>query len=270
MKHLHTCALGLLFCFTLTRVAGQVDQIKSSSSANTTGGGGSRSGERSGSSSGVFVYFFVDLIGHGIGEWQRSKLAKREINPRMVSFELPMQAAVQPSSYYVLNPRFRGNWGLFSTDFRVNYLVEEDINGPKDLTTYDWQIIQLNLVTARNVIGRVGIGMMNENFGSKQSFAESTLDLSMFTSDHKLGGNLEYRVAKDYVTDATPRREISASVEKQLFSTGAFHGFATLGGVYQRYYNSTSVWGIQAGMIFRLHRPLGFVRKEIQHEEFHE
>lgn len=266
MKRLHTWALSLLFCFTLTHVVGQVDQIKSSSSSNSKSSGGSRSGERSGSSSGALVYFFVDLIGHGIGEWQRSKLAKKEINPRIVSFELPMQAAVQPSSYYVFNPRIRGNWGLFSTDFRVNYLVEEDINGPKDLTTYDWQIIQLNLVTARNVIGRVGIGMMNENFGSKQSFAESTLGLSIFTSDHKLGGNLEYRVAKDYVTDATPRREISVSVEKQLFSTGAFHGFATLGGVYQRYYSSVSVWGVQAGMIFRIHRPLGFVKEAISNE----
>lgn len=262
MKHLHRFALSLMFCFTLTHGMGQVDQIKSSSSSNTKGGGGSRSGERSGSSSGMVAYFFIDLIGHGIGEWQRSKLAKKEINPRIVSFELPMQAAVQPSNYYVFNPRTRGNWGLFSTDFRVNYLVEEDIQGPKDLTTYDWQIIQLNVVTAKHVIGRVGIGMMNENFGNKQSFAESTLGLSIFSSDHQRGVNLEYRVAKDYDTNATPRREISASVEKRLFSTGAFHGFATLGGVYQRYYNTISVWGVQAGMIFRIHRQVVLRQEE--------
>lgn len=262
MKHLHKYVLGLLFFFMLTHAWGQVDQIKSSSSSNSKGSGGSRSGEGSGSSSGMFVYFFVDLIGHGIGEWQRSKLAKKEINPRIVSLELPMQAAVQPSNYYVFNPRIRGNWGLFSTDFRVNYLVEEDINGPKDITTYDWQIIQLNLVTARHVIGRVGIGMMNENFGNKQSYAESTIGLSIVSSDHKIGGSFEYRVAKDYETNATPRREVSASFEKQLFSNGAFHGFATLGGVYQRYYSSVSVWGVQAGMIFRLHRPVIVSDKE--------
>ncbi len=126
---------------------------------------------------------------------------------------------------------------MFSTDFRVNYLIEEDIDGPKDLTTFDWQVIQLNVVTTKNVIGRVGFGVMNENFGTKQSIFESTFGLSILSNDHKLGGSLEYRVAKDFETDVTPRREISGSFEKQIFSTGSFHGFATLGVVYQRYYS---------------------------------
>jgi hypothetical protein len=259
MERLHKYSLFVLLVFSLTNVVGQVDQIKNSSSSNSKGSGSSRSGEggsSSGSSSGFFVYLFVDLIGRGVGEWQRSKLLKKEINPRIVSLELPMQVAVQPSNYYLFNPRVRGNWGLFSTDFRVNYLLEQDMDGYKDLTTFDWQIIQLNLITAKNVIGRVGFGMMNENFGDKQSFFESTYGLSILSSDHQLGGSLEYRVAKDYETDVTPRREISATFEKQLFTTGAFHGFVTLGGVYQRYYNSVSVWGIQGGIIFRIHRPV--------------
>jgi hypothetical protein len=142
--------------------------------------------------------------------------------------------------------------------------VEQDINGPKDLATFDWQIIQLNLITSKNVIGRVGAGMMNENFGDKQSFFESTYALSLLSTDHKLGGTIEYRVAKDFETEATPRREVSVSFEKQVFSTGVFHGFATLGAVYQRYYSSISVWGIQGGMVFRIHRPIGFVEDEFR------
>lgn len=264
MIRIQKCALFILICLTTHHGVAQVDQIKSSSSSNSKGSGGSRSGEGSGSSSGVFAYFFVDLIGHGIGAWQRDKLSKKEINPRIVSLELPMQAAAQPSNYYLFNPRIRGNWGLFSTDFRVNYLVEQDIDGPKDLTTFDWQVIQLNLITARNVIGRVGFGMMNENFGDKQSFFESTFGLSVISNDHKLGGSLEYRVAKDFETDVTPRREISASVERQIFSSGVFHGVATLGAVYQRYYSDVNVWGIQGGFIFRIHRPVSLLNKELQ------
>lgn len=260
-------ALLILVCLSVTHVTAQVDQIKSSSSSNSKSSN-SRSSESGGSgssssSSGFLAYLFVDLIGNGIGTWQRDKLSKKEINPRIVSLELPLQAAAQPSNYYLLTPRIRGNWGLFSTDFRVNYLVEEDIDGPKDLTTFDWQIIQLNLITAKNVIGRVGFGVMNENFGDKQSFFESTIGLSILANDHKLGGSLEYRVAKDYETDVTPRREVSASFEKQIFSTGSFHGFATLGGVYQRYYSDVDVWGIQGGIIFRINRPVLLMQEQI-------
>ena len=32
---------------------------------------------------------------------------------------------------------------MFSTDFRVNLLIEEDIDVPKDLNTFYWQVIQL-------------------------------------------------------------------------------------------------------------------------------
>lgn len=262
MKKLLIYGFIVLFGLSVINATAQVNQIKSSSSANASSGG-SRSGERGGSSVG-FTYFFIDLIGNGIVAWQRDKLHKQEINPRIVSLELPLQVAMQPSSYYLFNPRIRGNWGLFSTDFRVNYLVEQDMNGLKDLATFDWQIIQLNLITTKNVIGRVGIGTMNENFGNKQSFFESSFGVSVIASDHKISGNIEYRVAKDYNTDATPRREINASLEKKIFSTGMFHGFATLGGVYQQYYNSVSVWGIQAGMVFRIHRPLGFLKEENQ------
>jgi len=253
-----TFGLALLFTLEGTIASGQVDQIKSSSSSNTKSNSSRSSGGEGGSSSnsGFFAYLFIDLLGNGFVQWQQQKLSKMEINPRIVSLDIPLQIAVQPSNYYLMNPRIRGNWGLISTDFRLNYLIEEDIDGLKDLTTFDWQIIQLNLITAKNVIGRVGAGAMKENFGGKQSFFESTMALSVFSNYQIIGGNLEYRVAKDWETDATPRREVSLSFEKRLFSKGSFHGFATFGGVYQRYYSAITVWGIQGGIVLRFHRPL--------------
>jgi hypothetical protein len=259
-----TYGLALLLTLEFTIACGQVDKIKGSSSANTKSSSSRSSGGEGGSSSGsgFFAYLFIDLIGNGFVQWQQQKLSRKEINPRIVSLEIPLQIAVQPSNYYLMNPRIRGNWGLISTDFRLNYLIEEDIDGPKDLTTFDWQVIQLNLITAKNAIGRVGFGSMKENFGSNQSFFESTMALSIFSSDHDLDGNLEYRVAKDWETDSTPRREVSLSVEKRLFSKGAFHGFASLGGVYQRYYSSVTVWGVQAGIVFRFHRPINVPQQD--------
>ncbi|GHN01252.1 hypothetical protein WSM22_27410 [Cytophagales bacterium WSM2-2] len=171
----------------------------------------------------------------------------------MISFEAFAQGTIQPSSYYLFNPRIRGNWGLFSTDFRMNYLIEDNHgSGTNDLTTYDWQVLHLNLITTRNVTARVGGGTLYERFGDKRSFFEWTSGLSIFSNTQTIVGNIEYRVAKDYETGAIPRREINFSLEKQLFRTGLWRGYATIGGVYQRYYESVSVWGLQAGLAIRV------------------
>lgn len=241
----------LSVCFLLaTNVLAQVDAIKGSSAASSR----TRSsyGERGSRSSGMFAYVFIDLIGSGIVEWQRYKLDKKQVNPSIISLEVLMQAATQPSSYYVFNPRIRGTWGLFSTDYRINYLVEEDINGYKDLTTLDWQILQLNIITTRNVIGRVGFGLMAENFGDYRSFGEGTVALQFYSNNRIWNGTIEYRNASDWENFVTPRREFNAYVERQFFEKGRAHAYLTMGGMYQRYYESIDVWGIQGGVVFKL------------------
>lgn len=233
-----------------SNVLAQVDAIKNSSASSSRTR--SSGGERGSRSSGMFAYVFIDLIGSGIVEWQRYKLDKKQVNPSIISLEVLMQAAMQPSSYYVFNPRIRGTWGLFSTDYRINYLVEEDINGYKDLATLDWQILQLNLITTRNVIGRVGFGMMAENFGDYRSFGEGTVALQLYSNSRLFNGTIEYRNASDWEGFITPRREFSAYVEQQFFEHGRAHAYVTVGGMYQRYYESIDVWGIQSGVVFKL------------------
>ena len=240
--------LTLTLLLTLLAFASfaQVDEIKKKSKEN------SERKESSGGSSGGGGNFFAffDMF-RFFGMWQADKLAKREINPRIVSFEAFAQAAVQPSNYYLVQPRLRGNWGLFSTDLRFNWLIEQDINGNKELSTIDWQIVQFNLVTTKSVTGRVGLGSMYENFGDYNSFFESSFGLSVYPEPWQLAFNVEYRVANDFTTGAVPRREFNFSLEREVFSFGKWHGNATLGGVYQRYYEAISVWGIQAGLVMR-------------------
>src|SRR6185369_8759197 len=115
--------LYALICILLvisTLAVGQVDAIKRKSAENSSsrseGGAGS-------SSSSCNVFFFFDLF-QLIGEAQSVKLKKADSIKRIVSLETFFQGAFQPSTYYLFNPRIRGNWGLFSTDFRMNYLVE--------------------------------------------------------------------------------------------------------------------------------------------------
>ena len=243
----------VLFLFGAFFADAQVSEIKSASSnAPKTGNNGGEKGSRS---SGTLAYFFVDLMLNGVVEWQRHKLSRVEANPSLISVEVMGQVTAQSSVYYVAHPRIRGNWGLFSTDFRLNYLVEEDINGFQDLTTYDWQIIQLNIITSKHVTGRVGFGMMKENFGDYLTFAENTCGLQWYTNHRRINGVLEYRSAVDWKVGFAPRREFNTFLEARVWQKGYAHLYATAGLVYQRYYNAIDVWGLQGGLIFKLHRP---------------
>jgi hypothetical protein len=244
------CLLTSIAFLQVLIASAQVGDIKSASSSNA-----SRGGDRGGSGgSAFFFYFMADAI-NGLADWQQYKLKKREVNPSLVSLDVITQVATQPSRYYLVNPRVRGNWGLFSSDFRVNYLLEETVNGTNDLSSIDWQVVQFNLVTTRNVVGRLGAGFMKENFGGRQTFFESSVGALIQSSSKKTGVSFEYRWAKDFETDITARREFSVQFEKRLIARGYWNTYFSIGGVYQRYYESISVWGIQAGLAFRIFAP---------------
>jgi hypothetical protein len=239
----------LLLVVVSFSASAQVDEIKKKSTENSTA---TETGRTERTSSTGNVRFFFDFFRVMAG-WQQMKLNRAVENRRLISLETYLHGAVQPSSYYLVNPRIRGNWGLFSTDFRFNYLIEESPgNGAHDLSSFDWQIIQLNLITTKNVIGRIGGGSMQENFGGHNTFFEWTAGLTIIPNDRSIGGSIEYRIAKDYSTNAVPRREVNFYLEKQIFEKRALHGYVTLGGVYQRYYESISVWGMQAGFVIRI------------------
>src|SRR5688572_10091824 len=127
-----TLIIGLFVSLTLTHVAiGQVDEIKKESASHSE----ARSGRSSSGSwlssddssspgaglmADVVVNFFTFTMG-GVATWQKHRLDQKKDNPSIVSFDVILQGAVQPSTYYIVQPRVRANWGLFSTDFRLNY-----------------------------------------------------------------------------------------------------------------------------------------------------
>lgn len=225
----------------------QVDQIKSASSSHSSGRGDHRTSGGGGGGSFAAGYFFADIMFSGIVQWQQQKLSRRQEIPTTVSLDVMLQGAIQPSSYYILTPRIRANWGLFSTDFRLNYLLEESLEGTKAIRTDDWQILQLNVITTPNVLVRVGGGTMHEAFGDGNVFPEWTGVFQYQDNRRQWGGTAEYRGAE-------VRKEVNAHVQYKVLQTGLLHGYATFGAVYQQYYSSIQVWGVQAGMIFRLYR----------------
>ena len=219
-------------------VKAQVNEIKSASSSRSESRGSSSGGNRSSSFAGDF--FFNIMFGQVI-HWQIQTLNRKREMPSIVSLDVMLQTAAQPSSYYIINPRIRGNWGLFSTDFRFNYIVEEDFNGIKYLRTNDWQVIQLNVVNTRDVTVRIGGGVIQEAFEGRNDFPEWTTAVHVRPWGKKLGGIVEYR-------NSEARREINGHLHYSLFEKGPLHGYFTAGAVFQRYYESVDVWGLQAGI----------------------
>jgi hypothetical protein len=254
-----TLFIGSLLLLSLS-VSGQVDEIKSASKENSSRSRSGGSSDSGGGSSGGFS-FVSDLLFSGIFQWQGTKLSDdRSRYPSMVSLDVMLQGGVKPSSYYLLWPRVRGNWGLFSTDFRMNYLIEDDVDGYKHIRTNDWQILQINLITSRFITFRAGTGIMQEAFGGKETFSESAFLLGVHAPDQTKVIGFEYRFSKDWNTGANPRREFSVQYQHQVFSAGALHGNLSVGAVYQKYYNSIEVWAVQAGLVLRIFRPV--VRNE--------
>jgi hypothetical protein len=232
--------------------SGQVDDIKNASKGNSSSRSSGSGSDRRGNSGGGNFFIFLDMF-NLFGQWQRHVLDKRSEVPTVVGLDLMVHGAIQPSSYYVVNPRVRGTWGIFSTDFRTNYMIEETLDGTTDLMTYYWQVIQLNFINTRHAIVRGGAGLMKENFGGRGSFMEYTISTNLMFRDNAWGGFAEYRSANDYVTRAVPRREFNLQVHRKLFDAGRWHGLGTGGFQFQRYYSSVNVWGMQLGMVFKLY-----------------
>jgi hypothetical protein len=222
----------------------QVDEIKKAS-----GNQKSPAGDGRGSSNPSGSYIAIELANfavHALVEWQQAKLNARNQNPEVVSLEVMAFAAIQPSSYYIIHPRVRGNWGLFSTDFRMNYVIEEGADGIKHLRTDDWQILELNIVTQPRANFYIGWGFLHEAFNDNVYYNEWTTCLrgKPFPSDFSL--LFEYR-------HSDPRIEANFQVHYPLVKKTRLSILVTGGGAFQQYYSTIKVWGLQGGLICRLY-----------------
>lgn len=172
----------------------------------------------------------------------------------MVSLEAMVPAGYKSKDTYFLWPRLRANWGLFSTDFRMNYMFEKDDagGGYKRLHTNDWQILQLNITTSRFLTFRVGAGIMTEAFNNFNQYAEITVGFGIHAPDQSNMFYVEYRDAFKSGVDVKARIELNAQFMHQIFNTGALKGYLTGGIVYQKYYDQIDFWAVQAGLAFRV------------------
>jgi len=248
----------LLIILPLVKSFSQVDKIKEDSDKNKKesehlGGGNSPCLEGCGDAcfSG-FSNVCFDFAISGIIKLNKSYIANKDKIPLVTSFDFIPQGAYHPSSSIIVLPRIRGNWGLFSTDARFTSLIEIKTVGSDFWNTFDWQILQINLLVTKPVILRIGSGFMYENY-SKTFFNEHTIGLDFFMDDYKYRIDNEFRIAEDYTTGNIPRLEGNTRFNYSVLKVDHIDGYISLGVLYQIYYLDVPMWSVLGGMAFNFH-----------------
>jgi len=239
-----------LMTLSSTAALAQVEEIKEASAAASAPSVSRRNQDyNSGSSSGLISDIFLFLP-----HWQEYKLHpdNKQRYPSTISLEVFAPGGYKSSTTNFFWPRIRANWGLFSTDFRINYMFQKDDAGTvQRLQTNDWQMAEINITTSRFITFRFGVGSMTEAFGNFNQYTEWTLGFGIHAPDQSNMFYAEYRDATKEGLDVKARIEFNAQYMHQLFQAGLFKCYLTGGVVYQKHYGTIDFWAAQAGLAFR-------------------
>jgi len=245
-RTLWIAAILIIALSAINDVYSQVDKVKKASRANNK----SKSSGNDYSSSGADDFFagvegFFNIV-EGIFLAQEAQLMRKKEEPWLVSLEGNLY-----NGYYSKNnnllflPSLRANWGLFSTSLRLNRM--QDNTG--FFKTLDWQAIILNIVNRPVATFRLGIGI-SKDFEVDDTYTEHFFGLDLHFNQRKINPTIEFRIAKDYQTDATPRIEWNTRVDFLLMNIGKVDVNLMGGLLYQRYFSSVNFFFIQTGVSF--------------------
>lgn len=267
----------LLFFTTLVKTFGQLDDIntelerqkkrREEKANNNSGssGGSSNSGGNYGYSgsntncnnsnaiSNVFGTF--NLFGYliqGVVFVQKEALNARKVHPEIVSLEGSFTSGYYKNFNTVLfTPRIQANWGLFSTEFREQRLID----ATSTLNTYDWQVLKLNIpMHPLTLYGGLGftnvpiykLAYFEYSFGARLRFLKEKFlsEASYRSTEISTGGKFrqEYKFTLDYeVTSYKVKNKTQFRISPML-------GF-----VYQKYFDRINQYYIVGGVTFRLY-----------------
>ncbi len=113
--------------------------------------------------------------------------------------------------------------------------------------TLDWQAIILNVVNKPVATFRLGIGI-SKDFEVDDTYIEHFFGLDLHFNQRKVNPTTEFRIAKDYETDATPRVEWNTRIDFRIFNIGKLDVNLMAGLLYQRYFSSVDFFFIQTGV----------------------
>ncbi len=182
-------------------------------------------------------------------------LENRDEDPTIVSLDILPHAAynIDPKyNSYLFSPRVRGTWGLFSTDFRFNLLIEYDDNLGKTFKTFDWQILELNLLSFNEFNLRLGSGWLY-NYHSQNSYNEHFLGMELRLNNQFFLATVEGRSAWDYEAGGNVFHEATLRTSYRFVNYEHLFGYLTGGIVYQNHFMKIDYITLQAGFSFNIH-----------------
>jgi hypothetical protein len=226
----------------------------SSSSSKSSGGGSISSGDVGSSLSCLSSCFDIgcQIIGTQVvvGLWRYHEYINEQGLDRTTSIEAQVVAGGNTiKNYYTLRPRIRGNWGFFSTDFRVAMLYDYDetTGAFGGYHTKDWQILGFNLVAVEAFNLRLASGFMYEDF-QKKYYLENSAMADVYFNKWHIGA--EGRISH-YTNGVVPRSELSLKTSYRIGQSKHLQTFVTAEGVYNQYFSKVNTWTLGAGVGIR-------------------
>jgi hypothetical protein len=279
MKNFPILVVLFILVFSLSS-KGQIDDIKKKSRENKKGnssGNKSEPGISSGRDSdpcaascaeACFDVFF-SVAFQALIEHHAYLLKSRDIDPTVVSLDIQPHFAYGPDNDYInFLPRIRGTWGVFSTDFRLNYLAEYKDYTASLFKIAEWQVLQINITPVPEFSLRFGSGAYFENFTDsvtdpitqvksskrlKNVFNEQFISVELRMNEQQFITTLEGRYAADYSNGNHVFSEINFRTNFRFIRFDHIAGYLMAGLVYQKYYDSIDLWSIQTGLSFNIH-----------------
>ncbi len=182
----------------------------------------------------------------------------RNEDPTALSLDLMMHTAYEPNNQIVnVVPRIRGTWGVLSTDFRFNHLVERD-QAIATFKTLSWQILALHFGVPDAFSFRIGSGFYYD-ISDALMFNEHYTGLQLKFGGQSILLNLEYRIALDYEHSETVFQDFDANIAFRLLNFPNLYTYANVGFVHQKYYPDneagikTDFSMVKAGITFNIH-----------------
>lgn len=179
---------------------------------------------------------FVEAMIVGGWELHNHHLDKKVDVPSVISIDLIPQIGTDIGNSFIMAPRVRGTWGLFTTDFRFFSLTEYDFGRPAYYySSIDWQVLGLNLVSTKGFNLRLSGGFMYD-MNEERFHPEYALMMDIKSENQRFITSIEGRLAHDTELDLLPRVETGIDQSFRLWKVKALQTYLTIGTKYQLYY----------------------------------
>jgi hypothetical protein len=159
--------------------------------------------------------------------------------------------------YFNILPQLHGRWGVLSTDFRYNLLLDFQDFSINSFKSWEWNIFQINIQPADEHLITLGTGISYESF-SKTLYNEHLLSYRYKTIDQMFYTQATGRLATDYkfspvMSDAIFFTEINLNGGVKFMTFNHLFGYFTFGAIYQNYFLSHNIFLVQTGLTFNIH-----------------